>query len=590
VHSRSRRDALACALDELTALAGDSYRERAAQLSRRLAADRLRVMVVGEAKRGKSTLVNAMLGRAVLPAGVVPLTAIPTTLVYGRPERVESVFWDGVRATRPLTALGELVTESGNPHNRRGLAEVTVFLDADLLGSGIEVVDTPGTGSVYAHNTTAAEKVRASMDAAVLVLSADPPASQAELDLLAGIEPTSVATFVLLNKADRLDRHEFAQALEFTASVTSNRLGRPVRVYPCSARDALTRGADPGLEAFLVDFRAYLERGRAEGLELSLLRQGIELAGLLRDEVRLTLRADQMRAGTETQRVEAFRSRSEALATGRRDAQDRAQAEVRRLLEDLGVSAQRATGQATATVERGLEAWIADVPGTGATAHMEQRARDLTLEAATELAEAWRKDRAAALDVATRELGDRLAGDLEQDLAAVREAAKDLLGVALSTASPGVGLAAEPRFHYAPPAPEGPAEALAAAVRTRIPGRLGRERALARLRGQVAESVDRQFGRARADLQSRLERTRRALEAEVRDRYAQYSAHLTRALDAAELIQGLTRDEADRRRTGLVAREREICDLIAALDALRVPAAETALAPALPRLEQEGRR
>ena len=46
----------------------------------RLDAARLRVLVVGEAKRGKSTLVNAMLGREVLPSSVTPLTAVTTTV------------------------------------------------------------------------------------------------------------------------------------------------------------------------------------------------------------------------------------------------------------------------------------------------------------------------------------------------------------------------------------------------------------------------------------------------------------------------------------------------------------------------------
>lgn len=42
---------------------------------------RLGVLVAGEAKRGKSTLVNPLLGRPVLPTGVIPVTAVATTVV-----------------------------------------------------------------------------------------------------------------------------------------------------------------------------------------------------------------------------------------------------------------------------------------------------------------------------------------------------------------------------------------------------------------------------------------------------------------------------------------------------------------------------
>src|SRR6202007_1039974 len=126
-------DALAGALDELAALGSGEDRERIAALRDRLDAARLRVLVAGEAKRGKSTLVNALLGRAVLPAGVTPLTAGATTVRYGDDPRGEVLFLDGHQEKQPLTALTDLVTERGNPRNRRRIAGVTVYLPAPVL-------------------------------------------------------------------------------------------------------------------------------------------------------------------------------------------------------------------------------------------------------------------------------------------------------------------------------------------------------------------------------------------------------------------------------------------------------------------------
>ena len=60
---------LAAALNSLAVLGTKSDREQLLALLDRLAAARLRVLVVGEAKRGKSTLINALLGRDVLPSG-----------------------------------------------------------------------------------------------------------------------------------------------------------------------------------------------------------------------------------------------------------------------------------------------------------------------------------------------------------------------------------------------------------------------------------------------------------------------------------------------------------------------------------------
>ena len=57
----------------------DSYRE----LQVRLAEDRFNLAVVGQFKRGKSSLMNAVIGRDLLPTGLLPLTSAITTLCYG---------------------------------------------------------------------------------------------------------------------------------------------------------------------------------------------------------------------------------------------------------------------------------------------------------------------------------------------------------------------------------------------------------------------------------------------------------------------------------------------------------------------------
>jgi ribosome biogenesis GTPase A len=69
-------DDLVPALDALAGLAGAADAATLAALRDRLAAARLRVLVVGEAKRGKSTPVNALLAREMLPTGVTPVTAV----------------------------------------------------------------------------------------------------------------------------------------------------------------------------------------------------------------------------------------------------------------------------------------------------------------------------------------------------------------------------------------------------------------------------------------------------------------------------------------------------------------------------------
>ncbi len=72
---------LSGALALLGALLDTEDQPRIAGLQERLGSGGLRVLLVGEAKRGKSTLANTILGRPVLPVGVTPVTAVATLLL-----------------------------------------------------------------------------------------------------------------------------------------------------------------------------------------------------------------------------------------------------------------------------------------------------------------------------------------------------------------------------------------------------------------------------------------------------------------------------------------------------------------------------
>ena len=246
-------DLLAVALGDVAALGTDRDRDQVTAIGDRLRSARLRVLVAGEAKRGKSTLVNAFLGQLVLPVGVTPVTAVATTVRYGDSPLAEVRFADGREERHPYAALDDLVTERGNPANRRGIASVTVYVDAPVLADGVELVDTPGTGSVFAWDTEAAHDALETMDGAVFVLTADPPVSAGERDLLRRVAELSVRTFVVLNKADYLDEAGLAEAVGFTQQVLgavpgpADWAGASGAVYPMSARAALHRPVIRGL-------------------------------------------------------------------------------------------------------------------------------------------------------------------------------------------------------------------------------------------------------------------------------------------------------------------------------------------------------
>lgn len=229
--------------------AGSARTRRLGELAARLATERLRVAVLGQFKRGKSTFLNALLGEDLLPSGVVPLTAIPTFLRWGEEYRADISYLDDQRVettvaggAREIAAtLRRFVTEEGNPRNEARVSRAEVFLPAPLLASGIELIDTPGIGSTLRHNTDAAVEVLPECDAAFFVVSVDPPITAAELEYLDRARSGIWPILFVLNKVDYLPPEERPAALDFLKRTlkTHSAALADQPIFELSARSAL---------------------------------------------------------------------------------------------------------------------------------------------------------------------------------------------------------------------------------------------------------------------------------------------------------------------------------------------------------------
>jgi ribosome biogenesis GTPase A len=165
---------LSALLDRAKAISTVDVRARDV-LAARLLDRSFNLVVVGEFKRGKSTLINALLGRDLLPTGVIPLTSVVTVLQFGMDAAASLIFDDGHTETVSFDKLPEFVTERGNPKNVRGVREAHVMLPAPCLMDGIRVIDTPGIGSMHTHNTDLTYRYLPQADAVIFVASADQP-------------------------------------------------------------------------------------------------------------------------------------------------------------------------------------------------------------------------------------------------------------------------------------------------------------------------------------------------------------------------------------------------------------------------------
>jgi ribosome biogenesis GTPase A len=253
--------------------AADEARELAARVSE----GRFYVACLGQFKRGKSTLINALVGAPVLPVGFIPVTAVPTVIRYGEREKARVRGRDASWREIAVSDLGEYVSEEYNPENAKGIAGVEVFVPSPMLASGMCFVDTPGLGSVFTGNTAATESFIPHIDAALVVIGADPPLSGEELTLVEAVGRNVEDLILVINKADRTTDEERAAAADFTRQLLEKRLQRPAGpVFEVSAAERLeNRGPDRDWGKLLAALGQLVE-GSGRHLIRTACERGIE--------------------------------------------------------------------------------------------------------------------------------------------------------------------------------------------------------------------------------------------------------------------------------------------------------------------------
>lgn len=232
----------------------------------RLADDRFTVVFAGRFNRGKSSLMNALLGMDRLPTGVVPLTSVITYVRYGTGERVLLDYQGSrLRGEAKLQELPDYVTEKGNPANVKRLRSAEIQLPAELLRRGVFLVDTPGLGSAIFENTKSTESFIPEIDVLVLVTSYESPFTEDEIRFLRQASSSVRAIFVVLNKQDTVSDETRKEVLEYvsrTAGTLFN--GTESKPFSISARDGLiakeTKNEELLKTSGMTDFESELVR------------------------------------------------------------------------------------------------------------------------------------------------------------------------------------------------------------------------------------------------------------------------------------------------------------------------------------------
>lgn len=220
-----------------------------ADTDRRLDRAQLRVLVLGEIKQGKSTLINALLGEAVLPSGVTPTTGAIVQIVHGDELGRFLVAPDGQRTTLEPDVFAKLARGKED-----FVGSLLLTTPSPHIPPGVELIDTPGINDLARFRSLISRGELPRGDAIILVLDATQVLKLTEvaflrdaLIALGGTENTGATLLLALNRIDLVPEPERPTLVDHIHRELSAVLPGPVEVFQTDARGA---SKQPGNESF----------------------------------------------------------------------------------------------------------------------------------------------------------------------------------------------------------------------------------------------------------------------------------------------------------------------------------------------------
>lgn len=274
------------------------------EMMKKSAEDSFDVAIVGEFRRGKSTLINALLGKAILPSDVLPTTATLNRVTYGITPFVKIEYKNGTTEDIDINQLSDYVTKLTDESEQRAqtIRQATVYYPVNYCKNNVDIIDTPGLNDDE-NMTEVTLSVLPQTDAALFVIMAQSPFSEYERDFLENkmlvsdigriiFVVTRIDSFdeedadrVIQNISDRIKKYVMEKAKKVLGedseefSAYKRKLGS-IKVLGVSAKQAL--------KAKKTDDRELWEQSRFGAFEAELERLLTEERGAISLQVQVS--------------------------------------------------------------------------------------------------------------------------------------------------------------------------------------------------------------------------------------------------------------------------------------------------------------
>jgi GTPase Era involved in 16S rRNA processing len=517
------------------------------------------LVVLGQFKRGKTTLINALLGAEILPTAIVPLTSIATILMYGETLNIKVYFNDG-RVTEIESAnLPQYVTEKGNPRNEKNVQEVIITYPSPYLKDGVRLIDTPGVGSVYEHNTDVAYQYLPKSDAALFLLSVDQPVSKAELDFLKDVKEYSHRIFFLQNKADYVSSEDLSESISFSKKIIEECMGSEVKVSPLSAKLAL-EGKLSGIKellekSFLPEFEhilnTFLMQEKGEVLLLSVTNNLLRLISQARFALELEMKSLFTPLEELQEKIKIFEKKEKDVLTEKGDFDLLLDAEVKKIInnvleEDLRVFRQELIFK----VSKDFESSYGERSGMSLK-ELREHLEELVITEVKQAFAAWRGIEDDKLAKTFEAACRRFITKIDDTVDSLLKFSAELFAVPFDIVKAEAIWSTKSGFYYRFKEQPVGIEIVASSLTLLLPKFIGERIILKKVKEYLQRVIDRHTARVGCDFEERLDKSKLDFRWEMRLRIEATSEGISTAIDKGMTQRTRGEKEANERKSQL---------------------------------------
>lgn len=185
--------------------------------------------VCGKVKNGKSSLINALIGRELLPVCTDVATSRVFKISHSNEEKIYVVYGNGDRkeiSRDELATYGSqaVINKEGEADIENAISYIQVFTPMDFLPEGVSMIDTPGIGSTYPHHTAITKQYIKQADAAMFVMNPT-PLEDMEVDFLKEIVSVTPGILFVTTKIDQNGNDSVEESLKRNRQIIEKAVG-----------------------------------------------------------------------------------------------------------------------------------------------------------------------------------------------------------------------------------------------------------------------------------------------------------------------------------------------------------------------------